>query len=127
MKKSRIKNLDLRYFAIPFAVILALFSVFMYRDVMQRVTGMNEELEQYALAITDRYTSSLLNASDAQEIIEQLLEDKLQIVSEAILILEDRKDSDKLTEIGERFQVDEIHLYDPSGEIIYSKGNKYVG
>lgn len=127
MKKNRIKNLDLRYFAIPFTVILALFSVFMYRDVMQRVTGMNEELEQYALAITDRYTSSLLNASDAQEIIEQQLEDKLQIVSEAILLLENRKDSDKLTEIGERFQVDEIHLYDPSGEIIYSKGNKYVG
>ncbi|SFO09333.1 putative bifunctional diguanylate cyclase/phosphodiesterase [Proteiniclasticum ruminis] len=127
MKKSRIKNLDLRYFAIPFSIIFALFSVFMYRDVMQRVEGMNEELEHYALAITDRYTSSLLNASDAQEIIEQLLEDKLQIVSEAILLLEDRKDSDKLTEIGERFQVDEIHLYDPSGEIIYSKENKYVG
>lgn len=127
MKKARIKHLDLRYFIIPFGMLLFLFSLFMYRDVQSRVRDTNEDLREDAMAITDRYTSSLLNAEEAQRIIEQLLDEKLKVASEAVLRMEDRKDSAVLTELGVRFQLDEIHLYNPEGEIIYSKGNKYVG
>lgn len=127
MKKARIKHLDLRYFIIPFGMLLFLFSLFMYRDVQSWVRDTNEDLREDAMAITDRYTSSLLNAEEAQRIIEQLLDEKLKVASEAVLRMEDRKDSAVLTELGVRFQLDEIHLYNPEGEIIYSKGNKYVG
>ena len=69
----------------------------------------------------------MVYSHDAHIIINDLLEEKLTVAIQAISMIEDKHDDDALTMIGDRFYIDEIYLYNSEGEIIYSKGGKYLG
>lgn len=127
MKKDKLKNVDIRYFLIPFFILLLLFSLVTYTAVKRAVEEKYLSFEKQAIGIAESYSHALVYSHDARDIISDLLNEKLMVAIQAISMIEDKYDDDALSVIGDRFMLDEIHLYNEEGEIIYSKGGKYLG
>ena len=117
----------MRYFFIPFIALFILFFGLTYMTIKKQINEHYTKFEKEAISIAEGYSFALLYSHDAQEIIMKQLEEKLTIAIQGVLLIEDKNDNLALSRIADRFQIDEIHLYNKEGEIIYSKGNKYVG
>lgn len=127
VKKDKLKSLDIKYFLVHFSVLFMLFLIVTYLTVNKRIEKKYSDFEREAISITESYSYALVYSHDAHIIINDLLEEKLTVAIQAISMIEDKHDDDALTMIGDRFYIDEIYLYNSEGEIIYSKGGKYLG
>lgn len=127
MKTDKLKKIDIRYFLFPFFALTLVFLTLIYFVVSNRIKERYDDFEREAIGMADLYSNSLVSSHEAYEIISDLLNEKLMIASQAVMLIEDNKDSEALSNLAERFQIDEIHLYNKDGVIVYSKGNKYVG
>ncbi|NLA85537.1 MAG: hypothetical protein GX854_13735 [Clostridiales bacterium] len=127
MKKDKLRNLDLRYFLLPFFILIALFFTMTYLNVDRRIKERYSRFENEAVSIAESYLHAILYSSDAHNIIEDLLDEKLRLAIHAISMIEDKYDNNVLSLIGERFLLDEIYLYNSQAEIIYSKDGRYLG
>lgn len=127
MKKEKLKNLDIRYFLIPFFSLSMVFFFVTYFAVDRWIQEQHRQFEEDARAYADSYTESLLESREAYGIISGLLEEKLMVASQAILMIEENRSNEALTEIAEKFNLDEVHLYNQDGVIVFSKAGKYVG
>ncbi|TAH74728.1 MAG: bifunctional diguanylate cyclase/phosphodiesterase [Anaerolineaceae bacterium] len=127
MKTDKLKKIDIRYFLFPFFALTLVFLTLIYFVASNRIKERYDDFEREAIGMADVYSNSLVSSHEAYEIISDLLNEKLMIASQAIMLIEDNKDSEALSNLAERFQIDEIHLYNKDGVIVYSKGNKYVG
>lgn len=127
VKVDKLKKIDIRYFFIPFFALTLVFFILIYINVNNRVKERYEEFEQEAISMANSYSNFVVSSHKAYEIISDLLNEKLLIASQAIMLIDNNKDNESLSDLADRFQIDEIHLYNKEGEIVYSKGNKYIG
>ncbi len=127
LKKNRLKNIDIRFFIIPFTLILLLFTVISYQSVNNHINRTYDIVERQSISIAESYTRRVINAQESTEIITELLDDKLLIASEAILGTENKNDNGILKSLAQKYHVDEIYLYDNSGEIINSADEDLIG
>jgi len=127
MKKDKLKNLDFRYFLAPFCILLLLFSIMTYIAVNKHISQKYLSFEQEAINIAESYSHTLTYSYYAHSIINDLLEERLKLALQAISMIENKYDNDALSEIGEKFFLDEIYLYNVNAQIIYSKDDKYLG
>lgn len=127
MKKEKLKSLDIRYFLIPFFSLSLVFFFVTYFAVDSWIQEQHRQFEEDARAYADSYTESLLESREAYGIISGLLEEKLMVASQAIMMIEGNRSNSALTEIAEKFGLDEVHLYNQDGVIVFSKAGKYVG
>lgn len=127
MKKEKLKNLDIRYFLIPFFSLSMVFFFVTYFAVDSWIQEQHRQFEEDARAYADSYTESLLESREAYGIISGLLEEKLMVANQAILMIEGNRSNAALTEIAGKFGLDEVHLYNQNGVIVFSKAGKYVG
>ena len=127
MHKDKLKSLDIRFYLIPFFILILVFVVFTVLNVNYNIEKSFGNFEEDARSIADSYTQNLLNSNEAHEIISELLNEKLSVASQALILIDDIKNSETLSTLADQFQLDEIHLYNTEGEIIYSKGQKYLG
>lgn len=88
---------------------------------------MYDTFEDNALTIANSYSQALISTREAEGIITELLDHNLRDAINAFNLVEDLSSNEILEEIGSKFNLDEIHLYNAEGEIIFSKGNKYIG
>lgn len=103
------------------------FFLLTYFIVNNRINERYKNFEEAALSIVDSYSHTMITSKEAHEIISKLLNEKLMVASQAVMLIEKDKHGEGLSELADRFQLDEIHLYNKDGKIIYSKGNKYIG
>lgn len=127
LKKNRLKNINIRFFIIPFTLILLLFAVISYQSVNNHINRTYDIVERQSIAMAESYTRRVINAQEATEIITGLLDDKLLIASEAILGTENKNDNEVLKSLAQKYHVDEIYLYNYSGEIINSTDEDLIG
>ena len=127
MKKDKLKSLDLRYFLVPFSILLILFSIMTFTAINKRVSQKYLSFEQEAINIAEGYSHALVYSHDAHKIVTELLEEKLILALQAISMIENKYDNELLSRIGEQFFIDEIYLYNDNAEIIHSKDGKYIG
>lgn len=127
MRKDKLKSLDIKYFLTPFFLLALVFFMSTFLILKYHIGKRYQDFEDEALNIANSYSYNLINSKESYEIILNLLNEKLMVASQAIMLIEDNKNSETLSAIADRFSIDEIHLYNKEGEIIYSKGNKYVG
>ena len=127
MKKDKLKGVDIRYFLVPFFILLLLFSFVTYSAVNNAIEEKYSSFEEQAISIAESYSHALVYSHDARDIITDLLDEKLMVAIQAVSMIEDKYDDAALSVIGDRFLVDEIHLYNEEGEIIFSKGGNYLG
>ncbi len=79
------------------------------------------------MEIADSYSHSLAQTAEAHEIITELLDEKIRIASQAIMLIENKANNDVLAAISKTFIVDEIHLYNNDGVVTHSSYEGTVG
>lgn len=125
--KGKPKTINVCFFIAPFLILFTLFAVITYLSTNQYIKNGCEMLERHSLNIAKSYSQRVANSRAATDIIMGLLDEKLLTASKAIALVEDIKDNSVLIELAEKFLIDEISLYDKSGEIINSTTEEMVG
>ena len=121
------KRVDINYFLIPMSIVLVLFSIFTYALVQSQIKTEYDHLEDIALKLTNSYAHSVVGQNLATETSTQLLGEKLEIAMSAILMSEHHWSEDVLNELGTKFGLDALYVYDASGVIIMSMHDEYIG
>ena len=119
--------MDINYFLIPMSIVLVLFSIFTYALVQSQIKTEYDHLEDIALKLTNSYAHSVVGQNLATETSTQLLGEKLEIAMSAILMSEHHWSEDVLNELGTKFGLDALYVYDASGVIIMSMHDEYIG
>ena len=127
MKNDKLKSPGIRYFLVPFSILLLLFFIMNYVTINHRINERYSNFEREAISIANSYSHALIYSHGAYDLITELLDDKLLLAIQAISMIEEKYDNDTLSRIGDRFQLDEIYLYNSDAEIIFSKDYKYLG
>jgi hypothetical protein len=111
MKNDKLKSPGIRYFLVPFSILLLLFFIMNYVTINHRINERYSNFEREAISIANSYSHALIYSHDAYDLITELLDDKLLLAIQAISMIEEKYDNDNLSRIGDRFQLDEIYLY----------------
>lgn len=127
MRRDKLKKVEISYFLAPFLIIVLGFSVITYAAIKIRVDHKYTELENITLEISDSFAQSLAQTSKSSQVITELLDEKILLASQAIMLIENKYDNQVLQTISEMFNVDEVHLFNPEGEIIYSTSEQVIG
>ena len=127
MIKNKSNYKDVKFFLIPFVVLFMLFGILTYFNVQTRINEILKITEESTVTIADSYADALLNSKEASAIVTHLLDEKILVASKAVLLLDDTISNLSLIDLAERFQVDQINLYNAQGEIIYSSEKQYIG
>ena len=127
MRRDKLKKVEISYFLAPFLIIVLGFSVITYAAIKIRVNQKYTELENITLEISDSFAQSLAQTRKSSQVITELLDEKILNASQAIMLIENKYDNQVLQSISKMFNVDEVHLFDPEGEIIYSTSEQIIG
>lgn len=127
MTKDKLNKKDLWVFVIPFLALIVLFGMITSIYVKKQINELLKISEESTINIADTYADSLINYREATDIVVNLLDEKILVASEAVLLLDDSISSHSLIDVAKRFQVDQINLYNSRGEILYSNEEDYVG
>lgn len=127
MEKDKLKSLDIRYFLVPFVVLIILFSIGTFMIAQNRIEDRYRSFENQSISIADSYSQALVYAHDAQDTITNMLNDKLTIVNKAITMIDGHENVEVLAHLAEELNLDEISLYDEEGVIVYSNFPDFIG
>ena len=89
MHKDKLKSLDIRFYLIPFFILILVFVVFTVLNVNYNIEKSFGNFEEDARSIADSYTQNLLNSNEAHEIISELLNEKLSVASQALILIDE--------------------------------------
>lgn len=127
MERDKLKNVEITYFLVPFLIITIVFSALVGLTVKNRVDDKSAQLKDMTLEIANSYSHNLAHTDEAFDIIVELLDEKIRIASQAIMLIENKENNETLDTISESFNVDEIHLYNSEGEITHSTNEDFIG
>lgn len=125
--KRQIKDGRNNLFLGTLLIIAIGFSILTALTVKNRIDEQYNQLEETTLEIANSYSHSLTHASEAYEIITELLDEKIRITSQAIMLIENKDNNEVLDSISQTFNVDEIHLYNNEGVITNSTYEEFIG
>lgn len=95
--------------------------------VKNRIDEKYEQLKDTSLEIANSYSHSLIHTSEAYEVITELLDEKIRIASQAIMLIENRENNEVLDAISQTFDVNGIDLYNKEGELTHSTSEELIG
>ena len=121
------KRVDINYFLIPMSIVSVLFFVFTYSLVQRQIETEYEHLEDVALKLTNSYAHSLVGQKLASETATQLLNEKLEIAMSAIILFDQNWTEEILNDLGAKFGLDALYVYDSTGVINLSMNSEYLG
>ncbi len=127
MKRDKLKKIDIRYFIYPFLISATLFLLIGYFTVQNRIEERYATFEENALNLAHTYSQALISTREAEDIIKELLDHNIGDAISALQLFDNLYNTDVLEDIANSFHLDEVHLYNPEGVIVFSKGNKYIG
>lgn len=127
MGRDKAKSVKITYLLVPFLILTIGFSILTSLTVQNRVDEKYAQLKGMTLAIANSYSHNLAQTSEAHDIITELLDEKIRVASQAIMLIENKEDNEVLDAISETFNVDEIHLYNNEGQITHSTVEGFIG
>ncbi|MGI6497710.1 MAG: putative bifunctional diguanylate cyclase/phosphodiesterase [Oscillospiraceae bacterium] len=127
MKQDKLKKVDIKSFLISVAILFVTFAVVTLLSVKDYIEETYATIEKYSLGLADSYTRRISNSNAATEVITELVEKKLLATGEIMLQLDDRIKSADLTATAERYALNEINIYNKSGEVINSTTTSLIG
>ena len=86
MKNDKLSRKNIRFFLVPFLSLTVLFALLAYNLTRNHVQETYKRIEQSALSIAESYSSNLQTSSEAAQIITDLLDEKIILASEAVLL-----------------------------------------
>lgn len=126
-KSDKLKTVEVTYFLVPFLILLIGFSVLTGLTVKNRVEEMYALLEERTIEIANSYSHNLAHTAEAYDRITALLDDKIRIVAQALMRIEDKDNSEVLKDIAKTFVVDEIYVYSSEGKVVSSTYDQVLG
>lgn len=106
MGQDKLRKVNVRFFIIPLLLLSLLSAVLTLNDIYQRVRKDYQRLERSTQTIADSYVSYIERSREAYQLIESLLDEKLLVASESILLMDLDRIDDNLIEIAQRLHVD---------------------
>ena len=129
MEKDRLKfsKKDFNYFFIPFIVLALVFGAMMYITARSRIEEIYRMTEESTISIADSYSRTLEDNAAAYETIMGMLDQSILAASNAVLLMQNYESNEEIGDLAEKFQVDQINLYNDKGVIVYSNYEEYIG
>ncbi|MFP4479128.1 MAG: putative bifunctional diguanylate cyclase/phosphodiesterase [Candidatus Izemoplasmatales bacterium] len=129
MKKRRekFKSISKLYFIVPLIFIVAIFSYINVVMVRNRVVENYEILEKESLSLAKSHSVTLANAVDANDQLDQLIEDKLRNASQMLAQDDGILDNQYMIEKVDDYDLDVIFYYNSNMEVIYSSIPEHIG
>lgn len=127
MIKEKIKKMEINYFLVPMVIVSILFFVFTYALVNSQIQTQFKHLEDVSIKLTNSYAHSIDEQKEASSLVVEMLNEKLIVAMNAILMFEHHWSQDTLNELGDKFGLDALYVYSSEGEIILSMNNEYRG
>lgn len=124
---NKLKAIELKILIIPLTIIVLMFFVIGNQMVNGIKNHYYDLLEKQSLNLARNYSNSLTMVTQAQEIVNKILEDRLLIAGKSITLYKEEFSSELLNEIADNLEVDEVYYYNNKGEILYSSSGKYLG
>lgn len=128
MKKNRKPlTMDLKVYVVPLLLISGIFIVsgfFLFSGIRDHF---HDRKRDEALTLAKSYARSISKYTEAEEIIDGLLTEKIRMAAESAALQENQFSSKKLKEIAMEMGVDELDYYDESGVLTYSNLEHLIG
>jgi len=125
--KNKLETLDIKVYIIPIILISVIFiisGIFLLSGIKNLFYNQRRE-ETFKLARS--YAHSISKYTEAEDLIEGLLSEKISMTLQSVSLNEDELSSEKLKELAERMEVDEIDYYDETGYLLYSNLENLIG
>lgn len=121
------KSIKVQLIIIPLVVVLItitgvgiLSSYFMRESLLS-------EMEQNGFYASERFIANLKDNSRSLEIINTMLEDKIRSAGNSVMSNEEILDNEFMKKAVQDFEVEQMSWYNPSGVIVYSNIDEYIG
>lgn len=116
--KSPTKVIDSRTIVIPLIVTVVLF-IFVGRYVLSSIEDhFYNHMHDLSVNLARGYSYSIQRSLDAENIMKELIVDKLLLASETTAVYTDIEDYDALVAYASTLRVDEINIYNSQGNLL---------
>lgn len=105
--------------------VIFVFSILIMTSTIR--THYYELLRSESLRLSKSYAHNLEIAAEAQDMANEIMDQRLMGTGEMVYSLDGEFSENKLKEVSESLQVDDIYVYDESGIIISSNNGMYIG
>jgi diguanylate cyclase (GGDEF)-like protein len=124
--KSPNKVIDSRTIVIPLIVTVVMFLI-VGRYVLEGIENhFYNHMRDLSINLARGYSYSIQKSLDAENIMEELIEDKLLLASETTGIYTNIEDYDSLIDYARTLRVDEINIYSPKGSLLLTTMGKGI-
>ena len=124
--RKRFKPSTAAVYIVPFLIITIAFVIVGYVTVTTIQNHYYERIQNDSLKLAKIYSYSLTLGTEAHDVINELLEEKILTASQTVASIQSPS-NELLREMAENLKVDEIDYYSPEGEIIYSNLPELIG
>jgi len=128
MKNNRkLETLNIKIYIIPITLISVIFIIsgfFLLSGIKNHFYNQRKE-EAFKLARS--YAHSISKSTEAEELIEALLSEKISMTLRSVSFYEDEFSNEKLKELAVFMEVDEVDYYDETGYLLYSNLENLIG
>jgi diguanylate cyclase (GGDEF)-like protein len=121
------KSANLKAYSVPFLVISAVFLMLGFIMIKQVQNHYFNQMEQLSLNLAKGYATSVSKALMADDIVNELLEDKVLTASEATALYAEITSNQELQALAQSLNVDEINIFDAQGLLMFSNTESLVG
>ena len=126
-KKKFLKDINIWLFLIPFFIISALYSFTIYTMVDRKIRDNYEHFKEDAIDSARNYSYILQKSTEAEKIINRLLEKKLISAGKTVMLAEGRFTAEIIKNLADSLDVDQVNVFDKNGILRYSNIDSYVG
>lgn len=126
-KNRKPVTMDLKVYIIPLLLISGIFIVtgfFLFSGIRDHF---HDRRREEALTLAKSYARSISKYTEAEEIIDGLLTEKIRMATESAALMESEFSSGKLKELALDMGVDELDYYDETGYLTYSNLEHLIG
>ncbi len=128
MKKNRKPvTMDLKVYVVPLLLISGIFIVSGFFLLSGIRNHFHDQRRDEALTLAQSYARSISKYTEAEEIIDGLLTEKIRMATESAALLENGFSNHKLKELASDMGVDELDYYDETGYLTYSNLEHLIG
>lgn len=126
-KEGKRGTIRTRLIIVPLLIVfIAISGIGLISTYLMRESLLNE-MEESGFFISERIINSLETNSKSLEIINNMLDDKIIATGKTVLRAGDELSNKMLKDLAKESDIEQISWYNPSGEIVYSNIDEYIG
>lgn len=126
-KRLKSKTIELKYFIIPFLLIILAYSYLVYGAMVSWIKNNYDFIRADAINVARVYSQNLNKSTKAKELLYDLIDERLLMASSALSQRTEGHSNELLVLLATELNVDVIYSYDSNGVIQYSSLNEYIG